>query len=251
MTTIDFYNITLETDEIIAFLRQKMTLRESCHQIIAQRIVAQAADYRNIAVTPEEIQAEANKVRHSKRLEKASDTVAWLQEQMISADEWETSIQKRLLEQKLAKNLFDKKVESYFAQNRLSFERFIIYQIIVPYEQLAQELYYQIEEEEISFYEAAHLYNSNETLRYVCGYGGKTHRLNFAPNVAAILFQDPIPLGVLLGPVKTEEGYHLFKVEEYIPAELTEEVRQEIINLLFKQWLDNEFNYMINFQKKK
>lgn len=246
MEVIDFQDLQIETKEIVDFLRREMNLKEVCQRIVCEKIIERAAASRNITVTPEEIETEVNKIRHAKRLQKAADTIAWLKEQMLSVDEWEIAIKNHLLAQKLAHNLFEREVESYFAQNRLNFEQLIVYQIVVPYSKLAQEIFYQIEEEEIGFFEAAHLYNTDEQHRYVCGYQGKINRWSCNPDIAAILFRDPLPLGELLGPIQTEQGYHLFKVEEYIKAELTPDRRQEILDKLFKQWLHNEFNYVLH-----
>ena len=246
MEVIDFHGITIKTEEIIEFLKRQMSLKQVCRQIVCDKIIEQAAASRNIVVTDEEIQAKAEEVRHENRLEKASDTIAWLKEEMNTIDEWEIAIKKCLLVRKLAQQLFDREVEVYFNQNKLNFEQLVVYQIVVSDQILAQEIFYQIEEEEISFYEAAHLYNIGKQRRYVCGYKGKINRWSCDPDIAATLFRDPIPLGELLGPIQTEQGYHLFKVEEYIQAELTPERRQEILDKLFKEWLDNEFNYTIH-----
>ena len=243
---IDFCGIPIESEEIVDFLKREMLLKEVCQKIVSQKIIKKAAAEREITVTPEEIQTEADSIRYGKRLEKASDTLAWLVDQMVTADEWEKGIGDRLLAKKLAEHLFDKEVEKYFAQNRLDFDQFILYQIVVPYEQLAQEIFYQIEEEEISFYEAAHLYDIDEKRRYFCGYEGKVYRWGFPPDIAASVFSASI--GEVIGPLKTEQGYHLFMVEEFIPAELTPQRRQEIINRLSKEWLEGEFNYMLHHQ---
>ncbi|MFM7424755.1 MAG: hypothetical protein ACKO7W_07170 [Elainella sp.] len=37
----------------------------------------------------------------------------------------------------------------------------------------------------------------------------------------------------------------LLMVEEFISAELTPEIRQEIIQRLFREWLESELNYLI------
>jgi parvulin-like peptidyl-prolyl isomerase len=243
---VDFHGIPIESEEIIDFLKREMLLKEVCQKIMSEKIIEKAAAERGITVTPEEIQTEADSIRYNNRLEKASDTLAWLVDQMVSADEWERGIATRLLAKKLAEHLFDREVEKYFAQNRLDFDQFILYQIVVPYQQLAQEIFYQIEEEEISFYEAAHLYDIDERRRYVCGYGGKVHRWNFPPDVAAAIFRSPVPVGEILGPLKTEEGYHLFRIEEFIQAELSPLQRQEIIDRLFKEWLESELNYSLH-----
>ena len=248
---VQFYGIQIKPEEIENFLRERMDLRKTCHEIVGQKIIKKAANSRDITVTPEEIQAEAEKIRRDKRLEKVSDTMAWLEANLLTSDDWEIALENSLLANKLAHQLLDKEVESFFAQNRLSFEQFIIYQITVPYQKLAQELFYQIEEEEISFYQAAHLYDIDQERRYKCGYLGKMHRQNFQPDVAAALFTDPLPIGQVVGPIQTEQGFNLFKVEEYIPAELNPQRHQEIVDQLFKNWLNNEINYAIHSQAPK
>ena len=183
-------------------------------------------------------------MRREKRLEKASETMAWLAEQMIIPEDWEAGIRDRLLAEKLAEHIFGKDVEKMFAQNRLDFEQILLYQIIVPHESIAQELCYQIEESEISFYEAAHVYDIDEKRRQQCGCEGKIYRWSLKPDIAAFVFS--AQLGEVIGPLQTEQGHHLFMLQEFIPAELTPERYKEILNTMFKQWLASELNYMLH-----
>jgi len=243
---VKFNNLNIETSEINDYLKQQLKLKGICNEILHQRIITEAASSRNITVSDTEIEAEANKIRCSLRLEKAADTISWLEENFLSPDEWEIAISNQLLTQKLAENLFADKVEPYFAQNKLDFDRFILYQLVVPYEKLAQELFYQVEEEEISFYQAAHLYDIDRRRRFVCGYEGEVHRWNYHPDLTAAIFKTPVIIGELIGPVKSEEGYHLFKIEDYIPAQLTPAIKQEIIDELFGRWLNSELNYLVH-----
>ncbi|MDJ0577443.1 MAG: peptidylprolyl isomerase [Xenococcaceae cyanobacterium MO_234.B1] len=247
MTNINFCGINIEPEEIVDFLKQEMRLKEVCQKILYQQIIERVAQEKKIIVTSEEIQAEADKTRQEKRLEKASDAIAWLTDQIVTADDWEKEIHARLLTQKLAHHLFDKEVEKFFAQNRLDFDQFILYQIVVSNERLAQELFYQLEEEEISFYEAAHLYDLDEKRRYLCGYEGKLYRRSLKPDIAAVVFG--AAEREIVGPLKTEQGYHLFMIQEFIEAELTPQKRQEIIDNLFKEWLVSELNYLIHNQQ--
>jgi parvulin-like peptidyl-prolyl isomerase len=240
---IEFSGISIQPEEIIDVLKQEMLLKSICQKVVYRKVIEQAAVEKGITVTSEEIQTEADNIRYTKRLEKASDTLAWLKEQMIAADEWEDGIAARLLAKKLAAHLFDKEVEKYFAQTRLDFDRVILYQIVVPYEQLAQEIFYQIEEEELSFYEAAHFYDLDEERRYRCGYEGKVSRWSLKPDVAAAVFGATV--GQVVGPLQTDLGYHLFLVKKFIQAELTPERRQEIIDKLFQEWLESESNHLV------
>lgn len=242
----NFLKVSIKPEEIVSFLKKNIQFKELCQKMLEQKIIKQAAQERGLTVTSEEIQVEANRLRREKRLEKASDTLAWLAEQMIIPDDWEAGICDRLLAQKLAECIFAKEVEKFFAQNRLDFEQVLLYQIIVPYENLAQELFYQIEEEEISFYEAAHLHDIDEKRRHHCGCEGKLYRWSLTPDIAAVVFSaEPREL---MGPLQTEQGHHLLMVQEFIPAELTSERYQEILNNMFKQWLASELNYMLHNQ---
>lgn len=239
---------SIQPDEIVSFLKADIQIKEVSQKILHKKVIEKAARERGITLTPEEIQGECDRLRRDKRLEKAADTLAWLADQMISVEDLEAGISDRLLSEKLAKHLFDKDIEKIFAQNRLDFEQVLLYQIVVPYAKLAQELFYQIEEEEISFYQAAHLYDIDESRRHKCGFEGKLYRWNLKPEIAAAVFN--AQPGEIVGPVKVEENYHLLMVEEFIPAKLTPEIHQELLDKMFKQWLASELNYMLHSQSE-
>ncbi|MEB3179373.1 MAG: peptidylprolyl isomerase [Nostocaceae cyanobacterium] len=231
-------------DEIVSFLKKNISLKNLWQQVLFQKVIDKAAQERGITVTAEEIQAEADRVRRENRLEKAADTLAWLADQMITPEDWETGIRELLLQKKLSATMFAGEVEKFFAQNSLDFEQILLYQIIVPSQKIAQELFYQIEESEISFYEAAHLYDIDENRRQQCGFDGRIYRFALKPDIASVVFS--AKLKEVIGPVQSEQGYHLFMVAEFIPAELTPERSQEIMGRMFQDWLAAEVNYMLH-----
>ncbi|WP_107669138.1 peptidylprolyl isomerase [Cyanothece sp. BG0011] len=234
----------IEVEEVIDYLKKNLKFKETCQQILQQRIINQASQQRNLTITDEEIQTEADKIRREKRLEKAADTLAWLQAQMITPDDWESGIRDKLLRQKLTKILFDQEVAKLFKQNCFNFDQVLLYQIIVPYEKLASEIFYQIEEEEMSFYQAAHLYDIDEKRRLQCGYEGKIYRCNIKPELSSVIFAaNP---GEVIPPFPTEQGYHIIMVEAFVKAQLTDEVYEEMINKMFKEWLLSELNYLLH-----
>jgi parvulin-like peptidyl-prolyl isomerase len=234
----------IESDQIIFTLKKSLQLKEICRSISYQKIVNRAGAERDITVTPEEIQVEADRIRYENRLFRADDTLAWLSDQLLTEEEWEVGIIDRLLSQKLAQALFSKEVERYFTENQPDFDQVLLYCIVVPYMQLAQEIAYQIQEEEISFYEAAHLYDIDDRRRYQCGYEGKLYRWNLRPDVSAIVFS-AVP-GQVIAPMMIDQVSHLFMVEEFLPAELTSDRHQEILDRMFQEWLTTELNYLIH-----
>lgn len=126
----------------------------------------------------------------------------------------------------------------------MQFDQIILYQIVVANLPLAQELFYQIQEGEISFFDAAHLYDIDENRRHLCGCEGKVYRWGLKPDIAVAVFS--AQPGEVIRPIETERGYHLFLVEKFLPAELTPQRYQEILHNMFNEWLSNEVNYLLH-----
>jgi parvulin-like peptidyl-prolyl isomerase len=238
---VDLSSTSLEPLEIVDFLGHELQLREVCQKIICQKIIKQAAQARGLNITPEEIRHEADRIRYQEHLENPSATFDWLATQFIRLSEWEQGIQNRLLAQRLAEAMFSHEAEKFFAEHSAEFDQILLYKITVPYERLSQELFYQIEEEEISFYEAAHLYNMDRNCRFYCGYQGIQYRRDLKPDVAEKVFT--ATEGEVIGPIKVAaEAYDLLLVEALIPAKLTAELHRSLIDQLFHTWLEAELS---------
>jgi parvulin-like peptidyl-prolyl isomerase len=240
---VDFFGLSVDITEIINYLRKNLKLKECCQNVLYQQIIYQAAQEGGLIVTPEEIQAEINRWRLENRLETEADINRWLVEQMLTMQDWEEAIHQHLLEQRLSDSLFSREIEEFFAHHQHDFDQVLLYKLIVPYEHLALELFYQISSHEISFYEAAHLYDIDPRRREHCGYEGKLYRCNLDSELAAVIFNASI--GELIGPIITEQGIHLLMVEEMIPSELTTTIRQNILKGMFKQWLENQLDNLL------
>lgn len=237
-------DVQIDSQQIVEYLKHEIQLKKIRRQIIQRQIILRAAEERKIEVSSEEIQREADQFRYSNKLEDAAQTYQWLNDQLITPEDWEEGIRDRLLAKKLAEHLFGTQVETYFAQNKSRYEQAVLYRLSVPYQPLAQELFYQIEEEEISFFEAAHLYDSNEARRLACGFEGKLARWQVDPEMSAKIFgANPREL---IGVIASGSGYELWMVEELIPPSLTDEIQKGILNSLFQEWLDSELNYFIH-----
>ncbi|PAX55872.1 peptidylprolyl isomerase [Brunnivagina elsteri] len=234
----------IQPEEIIASLKKDIQLKNLCYSVLYHKIITEAAQNRGITISKYEIQSEIERLKRDNNLVENTHYLTWLTEQLIAPEDWEESICNRLQAKKLAECLFAKEVEKYFSENQQDFEQVLLYRIVVPYTQLAREISYQIQEDEMSFYEAAHLYDIDTKRRYSCGYEGKFYRGDLDQDFAQILFKSRP--GEIIGPLKIEQTSHLLLAEEIIPAELTPEIYQEILNHFFKQWLDAQLKLLRN-----
>ncbi len=237
---IDLASVGIQLDSVVGILKKELTFHTICRQLAYEKIIVTQVKAQNIAVTDDEVQAAADRLRRELRLESIQKTQAWLQERMLTADEWEAGIRLKLEAQKLADVMFGEVAVRQFAQRRLDYESVLLYKLVVEDSSLAQELAYQIEEAETSFFEAAHLYDSNPVRRHCCGYEGEVSRWALAPDVAASVFG--APARTVIGPMALEQGYGLFFVDEFIEPVLTEERRREICDRLFREWLDSQLD---------
>jgi len=235
----DFSNIYIEPEEVISFLKRDLRLKEVYQQIVSRKIIARTAQELGLSVSEGEIQNELDRHLHEQRFYRPAAIAAWLDEQMLTWDDLELRVQEQLLANKLARFLFAQEVEDFFVTHQRDFERIVFYKIAVPYESLAQEIFYQIIEEEISFYEAAHLYDVDESMRLYCGYTGKQFRREMQPEIAELLFNATV--GEVIGPVKAgSEMYELYWVDDVFASELTDEVYETLLHQRLEVWLSHE-----------
>jgi parvulin-like peptidyl-prolyl isomerase len=241
----NFSGLPVTTEEIIEFLQRDLQLQEICQEIIAQRIIGQAASEAGISVRPEEVQAELDRIRYEQSFDHPAQLLAWAAQQMTTLSKIEQRIQERLLTQKLARHFFLNEIRDRFSHDRRNFEQIFLYEIIVPYEALAREIYYQIEEEEISFFEAAHVYNIDESRRLVCGFVGKLLRSRLDPELAASL--QNAQAGEVVGPIQLAENrFTLLLLDEVLSPELTTGVSDLLMEEMFQEWLRDKLSEYIN-----
>jgi parvulin-like peptidyl-prolyl isomerase len=234
--------LTISPKDIIHTIKLSCHLPDLVEAIATQKIIADTALEAGITVTEEELQQEGDRLRFAKKLVKAADTLAWLKKHHLSVDEFEELVQNDLLSKKLANHLFADKVEPFFYQNKLNYVAAVTYEIIFDDRDVALELFYALQEGEVSFQQIAREYIINPEIRRAGGYQGIRRRAEFRPEIAAPVFAATPP--EVLKPIATPKGVYLIWVEEIIQPELDEELRQKIITELFSDWLKQHIEKM-------
>lgn len=235
--------LNISTSEIIHQLKLSCQIPEIVEAIATQTVINQAASEARIEVTEAELQEEGDKLRLEKKLATAKETWGWLNRNHLSIQEFEELVRNNLIYKKLANHLFAPQVEKFFYENRINYEAAVTYEVILEDRDLALELFYAFEEGEITFSEIARLYIQDPELRRAGGYQGVRHRKDFRPEVAAAVFA-ATPLQILK-PITSPKGVYLIWVEEIIQPELEENLRQQIIDELFTDWLKAKAIYLI------
>jgi parvulin-like peptidyl-prolyl isomerase len=228
----------LSLNELFHQLKLSQQLPVLVEKAIAQRVVQQAAAERHIQTEASELQLAANRFRQKNGLLEAQQTWRWLQKHGLSLDDLEMIIVQEVLAEKLAEHLFADQIEAYFVERQLDYAQAVLYEVILPDYDLAMELFYGLQEQEISFAQVVQQYSSDATHRRVGGYRGALSRKDLKSVVSAAVFAAKPPQ--LLKPIQSREGVHLIYVEDIIQPILTEELRSQIRSDLFSRWLKKQ-----------
>jgi parvulin-like peptidyl-prolyl isomerase len=227
--------ITITSEDILYQVKLSCKIPSIIEEIITRKIVASAAAESDIKVEIEELQKAADKFRLINKLRSADETRTWLQKYSLSLDDFEEFICTNLIAEKLITHLFADKLEPYFFEHQLDYAGVVMYEVVLDDEDLAMELFYAIQEGEVSFHEVARQYIQDKELRRSGGYRGIVRRKELKPEISAGVFAAKSPQ--LLKPILTSKGVHLILVEEIIQPQLDNALRQKIGSDLFYAWL--------------
>lgn len=233
--------LSISSEDVIHHLKMSCQIPSVIEGIATRKIIADAAVKAGITVDDRELQQEGDRLRFAKKLVKAADTFAWLKSHHLSVNEFEELVYNTVLSQKVAYHLFSDKVESFFYQNQLNFVAAVTYEVRIDDYELALELFYALQENELTFPEIAREYIQNPDLRRAGGYQGVRHRKDFRPEIASSVFAATPP--EVVKPIVTPACVYLIWVEEIIQPELNEQLRQTIISELFASWLNEQIMF--------
>ncbi|NMF63965.1 peptidylprolyl isomerase [Brasilonema octagenarum UFV-E1] len=230
--------ITVTNEEILEQVKLTCKIPEITEAIMTRKFIERTVVEVGIKVETEELQKAADQFRLVYQLQSAEETWKWLDKYSLSLDDLEHIAYTNLISGKLAIHLFENKVEPYFFEHYLDYFGVAMYEVILDDEDLAIELFYAIQEGEMSFSDVAHKYIQNTELRRKGGYRGVVRRKDLKPEVSTAVFAVKSPQ--LLKPILTSKGVHLIFVEELIQPTLDDKLRTNILSDLFSEWLRQE-----------
>jgi len=205
---------------------------------VTAALIQEGARQRDIKVSDDELQQAADNYRMLNDLHDAETTEAWLQAQKLSYEDWESLLEAQVKEGKLREALTAGSVEQRFTEQRLTLDKAAISRLVLAEEGVARELRAQIIEDGADFHALAREHSIHADTRPAGGYAGLISRTDMEPALEAAVFGSQP--GKVVGPIKTDDGWELVKVERLAPAELDDEMRETLKTKLFNEWLSEQ-----------
>ncbi|NLH39598.1 MAG: hypothetical protein GX445_06015 [Elusimicrobia bacterium] len=253
ISTVNGEKITM--DEI----KNRMTLNyfaKTLDEAIGDKLIIQEAKKRNISVSKDELNKAINQIKQ--RFTKEDDFKKELKRIGISEKDYYSMIETNLLIEKaiitiLNINPTDEDAKKYYDSNPSQFdipEALKIRQIYVNTEQEAKDILIALDAG-ASFERLAEIKSADERLRQSKGDIGFISKGMLLPDIENEIFLTPI--GKYTKPVKTGNGYSIFKVEEKREHNKLkfEDVKEKIKELIKSSQIQNGRQQLINQLREK
>jgi parvulin-like peptidyl-prolyl isomerase len=124
--------------------------------------------------------------------------------------------------------------------NRKDYRRIVLSQILVDDLSDALKIVSRVQEDKATFCALALEYSKGKPSKEKGGFAGIHFVSKLMPEMAQAIYE--AKEGEVIDPVQTKLGYHIFKIEKWFPTQLSEDVREEILDTLFQAWLREQSN---------
>lgn len=222
---------TLGTSELLALMTQ--------YQMLPQFLKEHAIDgaTQGIVLTPEEEALALEQFLAQPQFKDEAQRQAWLNYYHMSAEQL-TAIALRQLKLEKFKHLtWDTHIETDFLKGKAQLDRFICSILRTKNAELAQELYFRLKEGEQNFADLAPHYSEGPEAQ-TGGLIGPVVASTMHPKLLQILSTSQP--GKLCPPQRLEEWFVIVRLEQYLPAQLDDTIRRQLLERRFQEWLEQQ-----------
>lgn len=179
--------------------------------------------------------------REQLRLISDEDIQRWLVANNLTLEGLEEVAVRPMRLNKFKQQTFARKLENYFMQEKGRLDRIVYSLIRVEDENLANEIYFRIEDGESSFGEMARQYSKGAEA-HTQGLIGPVPANQPHPFISRML--EVSQPGQLWAPRAIAQWFIIVRLEQFLPAQLDESMRQQLLDEMFENWMQEQIQAM-------
>lgn len=230
-------NRHLDSDQIIAALVQYNLLKTLVGQVLLDEVL------KEINLSKQEL---FHALSGSADLDIPEDFESflnqWCQQHNTTIDYFNTVLLRDLRLEKFKQLYFAHRIESEFLQTKSALDQVEYSLVQVDELSLAQELYFLLRDDKVSFTQIARQYSLGSE-KQTGGWVGPVS-LSALPAEIAALFSNR-QIGEIYGPIPVADRFWIVRLDQLTLSRLTETTRTHLINCLFDRWLDAQVRSLI------
>lgn len=234
-------NRTITAEKIIPLLVGYQMLPQLLRELIIDQAIA------SIECVPEEKASACQQFYEKNQLTSETERGTWLAHYGITSEQLEDLATRELRIQKFKQATWGHKLESYFLSRKSKLDKVIYSQIRTKDVGIAQELYFRIQEGEQSFAELVREYSQGPEAKT----GGLIGPIEMnTPHPALAQKLSVSKPGQACSPIRLGEWLVIVRLEKFIPAQLDESMRRQLLHELFSAWLQEQFHKLASIQSQ-
>lgn len=224
--------------EVLAYLRYTHQIAEIAANVEQDKLVLKACEQFGITISELELQTAGDMFRTEHQLLSVPATLDWLTQQRITVEDWSYGIRIQQLTQKLKEYLFSSAIDGHYMQNREHYRRVALSQILLSDLSQAVQVVQSLQAGTASFCALALEHSQAKQSKQNGGFVGIRFLTELMSPIAEAI--DAVSEGAIAEPVQTRFGYHVIKVEKWYAAELNQITRAEILDTMFRAWVQEQ-----------
>lgn len=231
---------TLSLGDFLGAMKRSRRLRPLLVESFVENYLVNRAKRAGLTINEKELQEAADNFRLKNGMATQEQTTQWFNREAITADDFAAGLERDLLVEKLRRAISDPKVDEAFNANTARFARIRLKRALVSTEQEAREFIDAVTSGRSTFENEAKAKSLDLVSKGQGGDAGIVRRVDLVPKLADALFA--VEAGKLVGPVQAGQGYLVFRVEEFLPAQIDEQIRAGLRKEIFDAWLRQELS---------
>jgi parvulin-like peptidyl-prolyl isomerase len=231
---------TLSLGDFLGAMKRSRRLRPLLLDAFVENYLVQRARRAGLTVNDQELQVAADNFRLKNGMASSEQTTQWFRREAITSDDFAAGLERDLLVDKLRHAIADPKLDEVFNANTARFARVHLKRILVMTEQEAREVIDAINNGHSNFEDQARQKSMDVATKNLGGEAGIVRRIDLAGPLGDAVFATEA--GKLVGPVQAGQGYLVFRVEEFLPAAMDDNIATGLRKEIFDAWLRQELS---------
>ena len=220
----------IAAEEVFSVINKSQLLPQVLREVVVEKAIA------DISFTASELEPVYRQLGQQQQFRDAS------------AQQQQTIAIRHLKLEKFKEENWGSKVKSYFLSRKEQLDKVVFSLIQANSAEIVQELYFRLQEGEEDFSQLAAKYSQGPEVR-TGGLVGPIRLANLHSTLAKVLLASKV--GELAPIFRVEKNFILVRLEKFIPCELDETLRQQLIDELFEKWLESKINQPSPPQKEQ
>lgn len=222
---------TITAAEAVSLMARYRLIPQLAREVIMDRAIA------TIAYSEKELEQATEQFFQQQQAISEADRQNWLRSQGMTMEQVRQTVLRQLKIEKYKQVTWDNKLQSYFLKRKGRLDRVIYSLLRVKDAGTAQELYFRLVDDQQAFDELARAYSQGPEAET----GGLLGPVTLAtPHPALARMLSVSQPGQLWPPTPLGEWFIIVRLEKFLPAQLDDAMRKQLLDELFTAWLQEQ-----------